>query len=75
MLKGWTQVKKWTTYNKGHMYRAAIFKCDVDDKIIKMRMEQFDKDILHWKDYDFVVVNENLDKESKKYYNDIAKEL
>ena len=25
-------------------------------------MEQFDKDILHWKDYDFVVVNEDLDK-------------
>ena len=27
-----------------------------------MRMQQFDKDILHWKDYDFVVINEDLDK-------------
>jgi len=23
-------------------------------------MKQFDKDILHWKDYDFVVINENV---------------
>ena len=27
-----------------------------------MRMKQFDKDVLHWVDYDFVVVNEDLDK-------------
>ena len=27
-----------------------------------MRMQQFDKDVLHWIDYDFVVVNEDLDK-------------
>ena len=32
-----------------------------------MRMEQFDKDVLHWKDYDFVVINEDLDK----CYNEI----
>ena len=25
-----------------------------------MRMQQFDKDILHWVDYDFVVINEDL---------------
>ena len=27
-----------------------------------MRMQQFDKDVLHWSDYDFVVINEDLDK-------------
>ena len=32
------------------------------NKIIEMRMQQFDKDVLHWKDYDFVVINEDLDK-------------
>ena len=26
-----------------------------------MRMQQFDKDVLHWVDYDFVVINEDLD--------------
>ena len=30
--------------------------------IIQMRMEQFDKDVLHWKDYDYVVVNEDLNE-------------
>ena len=32
-----------------------------------MRMQQFDKDVLHWVDYDFVVINEDLDK----CYNEI----
>ena len=39
-----------------------LISAESNEKIIKMRMEQFDKDILHWKDYDFVVVNEDLDK-------------
>ena len=25
-------------------------------------MKQFKKDVLHWKDYDFVVINDNLEK-------------
>ena len=25
-------------------------------------MKQFDQDILHWKNYDFVVINDNLEK-------------
>jgi len=33
-----------------------------NDAIIKMRMQQFDKDVLHWTDYDFVVVNEDLNE-------------
>ena len=32
-----------------------------------MRMKQFDKDVLHWIDYDFVVINEDLNK----CYNEI----
>ena len=26
-----------------------------------MGMEQFDKDVLHWEEYDYVVINEDLD--------------
>ncbi len=44
------------------LHQRLISRGESNDKIIKMRMEQFDKDILHWKDYDFVVVNEDLDK-------------
>ena len=36
---------------------------DMKDKlIVDERMRQFDKDILHWKDYDYVVINDHLDK-------------
>ena len=44
------------------LHQRLISRGESNDKTIKMRMEQFDKDILHWKDYDFVVVNEDLDK-------------
>jgi len=35
---------------------------DMKDKlIVEERMRQFNKDILHWVDYDYVVINDNLD--------------
>ena len=36
---------------------------DMKDKlIVEERMKEFEKDILHWKDYDYVVVNNKLDE-------------
>ena len=36
---------------------------DMKDKnIVEQRMKQFDQDILHWKNYDFVVINDDLEK-------------
>ena len=36
---------------------------DMKDKsFVEKRMKQFDQDILHWKNYDFVVINDNLEK-------------
>ena len=44
-------------------------------------MKQFDKDVVHWLDYDFVVINEDLEKcyeeiigylENKKKYDKLA---
>ena len=38
-----------------------LSKRDMKDKlIVEERMKQFDKDILKWKSYDFVVINDNL---------------
>ena len=31
-----------------------------DKNIVEQRMKQFDQDILHWKNYDFVVINDDL---------------
>jgi guanylate kinase len=36
---------------------------DMKDKnIVEKRMKQFNEDINHWENYDFVVINDNLDK-------------
>ena len=32
-----------------------------DKLIADERMKQFDKDVLHWINYDYVVINDNLD--------------
>ena len=32
-----------------------------DKLIVEERMKQFDKDILHWKNYNYVVINDNLE--------------
>ena len=33
-----------------------------DKNIVDERMKQFNKDIEHWEDYDFVVINDDLEK-------------
>tara|TARA_B100000674_G_C37782506_1_gene887871 strand:+ start:51 stop:665 length:615 start_codon:yes stop_codon:yes gene_type:complete len=48
--------------SKDVLFQRLISRGENKDEIIEMRMQQFDKDILHWKDYDFVVINEDLDK-------------
>ena len=46
---------------------------DMKDKLIAdERMKQFDKDVLHWINYDYVVINDNLN-DSKDYDKDFIK--
>ena len=42
------------------LLKRLISRGEKREEIIKMRMQQFDKDVLHWSDYDFVVINEDL---------------
>jgi len=43
---------------------------DMKDKlIVEERMKQFDQDILKWKNYDFVVINDDLEECYKKILN------
>jgi len=43
---------------------------DMKDKlIVEERMKQFNKDILHWKNYDYVVINDNLERCYKEVIN------
>ena len=40
---------------------------DMKDKlIVEERMKQFDKDVLHWKKYNYVVINDDLKNVTKK---------
>ena len=60
--------------------REVLFKRlsnrDMKDKLIaEERMKQFDRDVLHWINYDYVVINENLEKYKSKYGSNIPFEL
>ena len=49
---------------------------DMKDKlIVEERMKQFDKDILHWKNYNYVVINDDLKNCFKKIVKILDSEL
>ena len=49
---------------------------DMKDKlIVEERMKQFDRDVLHWINYDYVVINNNLEDCYKKIQNLIHAEI
>ena len=49
---------------------------DMKDKLIaEERMKQFERDVLHWINYDYVVINENLDNCYRKIKNLIEAEI
>ena len=49
---------------------------DMKDKlIVEERMKQFSHDVLHWINYDYVVINENLEKCYSKIYSLIQAEM
>ena len=49
---------------------------DMKDKLIaEERMKQFERDLLHWINYDYVVINDNLDNCYEKIKNLIQAEM
>ena len=49
---------------------------DMKDKLIaEERMGQFSRDVLHWINYDYVVINQDLEKCYSKIYNLIQAEI
>ena len=44
------------------LLQRLVTRGESKKETIKLRMDQFDKDVLHWSDYDFVVINEDLDE-------------
>ena len=46
--------------SRNELYNRLLNRERNDEKIAKERMTQFHEDVLHWKDYDFVVINDDL---------------
>ena len=53
--------------SKEILLERLVSRGESNNEIIQMRMKQFDKDVLHWEEYDYVVINQDLDK----CYNEI----
>ncbi len=55
--------------SRDELYNRLLNRERNDEKIAKDRMTQFNEDVLHWKDYDFVVINDDLENCYKKIIN------
>ena len=48
--------------SKKELFKRLLKRDKKDKKIANERMKQFNADVLHWKDYDFTVINDNIEK-------------
>ena len=48
--------------SRDELYQRLMNREIKDKNIAEERMKQFDNDLLHWVNYDFVVINDDLDK-------------
>ena len=48
--------------SKKELFERLLKREKKDKKIAAERMKQFKDDVMHWKDYDFTVINDKLDK-------------
>ena len=53
--------------SRTELFNRLLNRDGTDKFIAEERMKQFNKDLSHWKDYDYVVINDNLEK----CYNEI----
>ena len=55
--------------NKGELKKRLIKRNQDSPKEVERRFNAYDKDINHWIDYDYIVINENLDNCYKQIEN------
>ena len=48
--------------SKEELFKRLLKREKKDKKIANERMRQFKDDVMHWKDYDFAVINDNIEK-------------
>ena len=60
--------------SKKELFNRLLKRDQKDKKIATVRMKQFKKDILHWKDYDFTVINDKIELCYSQILNFIKKQ-
>ncbi len=48
--------------SREELFERLLKREQNNEKIANERMKQFKKDVLHWKNYDFVVINDNIQR-------------
>ena len=49
------------TENKDELKKRLVNRNQNSKKEIELRFKSFDEDVKHWKDYDYIVINKNID--------------
>ena len=58
--------------SKEELFNRLLKRDKKDKRIVSERMKQFKTDISHWKDYDYTVINDKIEKCYKQIINFIA---
>jgi len=61
--------------SREELFKRLLNRDQNDEKIANERMKQFKNDVLHWNDYDFVVINDDLEKCYNQIITFIKKKL
>ena len=60
--------------SKKELFKRLLKRDKKDKKIASERMKQFKDDVMHWKDYDFTVINDKIEKCYKQIISYITKQ-
>ena len=60
--------------SKEELFNRLLKRDKKDQRIASERMKQFKTDITHWKDYDYTVINDKIEKCYKQIMSFIAKQ-
>ena len=60
--------------SRKELFNRLLKRDQKDKKIASVRMKQFRNDVMHWKDYDFTVINDKVEKCYKSIINFINKQ-
>ena len=58
--------------SKEELFKRLLKRDKKDQRIASERMKQFKTDITHWKDYDYTVINDKIEKCYKQIISFIA---